>query len=150
MNTWKYAVEADFKEGLWAKQNSARNGPFPANGSTEAAEEVVKPLCKRGDFSALLWKSPPLEEWPSATALHAGCRACSHFHKPKKKKTKKLPNQFSKKQVALPLAGFLTLSASCIGASLNSKNKHLMPVFPPETFSLCLWLAVGKGSCLCV
>lgn len=49
----------------------------------------MKPFSKRGDFSALYWEILPLKGWPSASALHAGCVACGHFHKPREKEDAK-------------------------------------------------------------
>lgn len=71
----------------------------------------MKPLCKREeDFSALYREILPPKEKMANQPSAVACKyvACSHFHKPKKK----MPNQFSKKLVALPLAGFLSLPAS--------------------------------------
>lgn len=102
-------------------------------------------MCEASLPGATSREALQLERWPSAWP--AGYLVCGHFHKPKKKK--KMPNQFSKNLVALPLASFLSLPASSSGhlLILNRTKQHntSCSVFPLETFTSASGLAAGRG-----
>lgn len=90
------------------------------------------PSCRKDLFSVLYWEML-LKESPLAICVAAGAYVAVSINN-----NKLMPNQFSKKLVALPFAGFLSLPGFLIGTYLNSKIKT-HGVFSLETFSLCCW-----------